>query len=211
MKRIEFKIPKRASTVSKIKNVNHVGSWFHQPCSGSLFTSCFIGVAVSYGLFCRRNVDADIETHTTNDDDSESYVSRIFRVSSFFKDRFDNSCGYAQPDCSLNRYGESGLLMDHKSLNLPIRSRRSGDRNLSDGSESNSPFMGSSNSPYVDIDNEFGDMDPTNLENRFDETDSFLPWNWRSRSERMEFGGNVGAIAASRSHLRPLLIDETQF
>ncbi|KAK1560569.1 hypothetical protein Q3G72_028137 [Acer saccharum] len=67
------------------------------------------------------------------------------------------------------------------------------------------------NSPYVGIDNEFGDMDPTNLENRFDETDSFSPIPWRSRSERMEFGENVGATAASRSHLRPLSIDETQF
>ncbi|KAK2646871.1 hypothetical protein Ddye_022066 [Dipteronia dyeriana] len=208
----------------------------------------FIGFAVSYALFCRRNFDAGIETHTTNDDDdSESYVSRVFRVSSIFKDGFDNSCGYgeknmyqtlnsenykaseslvdtstgnsayfqgesevvvAQPDCSLNQYGESGSLMDHKSLNLPIRSLRSGDRNRSDGSESNSPSMGLSNSPYVGIDNEFGDMDPTNLENRFDETDSFSLWNWLSRSERMDFGG---ATAASCSHLRPLSIDETQF
>ncbi|KAK4848474.1 hypothetical protein QYF36_013517 [Acer negundo] len=244
----------------------------------------FIGVAVSYGLFCRRNIDADIETHTTNDDDSESYVSRVFRVSSIFEDGFDNSCGYgeknmyqtlysenfkaseslvdtstgnsamseqkkigsfnselgfeypsgfgennvsqawnsqyfqgesevvvAQPDCSLNQYGESGSMMDHTSLNLPIRSLRSGDRNFSEGSESTSPSMGSSNSPCVGIDNEFGDMDPTNLENRFDETDSYSPIPWRSRSERMEFGENVGATAASRSHLRPLSIDETQF
>ncbi|KAK3195162.1 hypothetical protein Dsin_026472 [Dipteronia sinensis] len=231
----------------------------------------FIGVAVSYGLFCRRNVDADVETHTTNDDDSESYVSRVFRVSSIFEDGFDNSCGYgeknmyqtlysenfkaseslvdtstgnsamseqkkigsfnselgfeyssgfgannvsqawnsqyfqgeseivvAQPDCSINRYGESGSMMDHKSLNLPIRSLRSGDRNFSDGSESNSPSLGSSNSPCVGIDNEFGYMDPTNLENRFDETDSFSPIPWRSRSERMEFGENVGANATSQ-------------
>ncbi|KAK3189909.1 hypothetical protein Dsin_029470 [Dipteronia sinensis] len=198
----------------------------------------FIGVPVSYGLFCRRNVDAD-KSHTTNDDDdSELYVSRVFRVL-IYEDRFDNSCGYgeknmyqtlysenykaseslvdtstgnsamgeqkqigsfnselgfeythvgAQPVCSVSRYSESGLLMDRKSLNLPIRSLSSGDRNLSDGSESNSPSMGSSNSPYVGIDNEFGDMYPTNLENRFDETDSFSPWNWLSRSERMDFG-----------------------
>ncbi|KAL5794995.1 hypothetical protein ACOSP7_003589 [Xanthoceras sorbifolium] len=241
----------------------------------------FIGVAVSYGIFCRRNVDVDIESYTTNDYDSESYVSRVFRVSSIFEDGFDNSSGYgetnvyqtlysenykgsfvmseqkkmgsfnsefgleyscgygennvsqawnsqyfqgesvavvAQPDCSLNPYGESGSMMGHTSLNLPVRSLRSGDGDqdgpeISDGSESSSPSKDSSNSPsYVGIDdNEFGDLGPTNLENRFAETDSLSPIPWRSRSGRMEFGANVDATAASRSHFRPLSVDETQF
>ncbi|KAK2650777.1 hypothetical protein Ddye_018266 [Dipteronia dyeriana] len=154
--------------------------------SGSLFTSS----SPLYWGFGENNV-------------SQTWNSQYFQG--------ESEVVVAQPDCSLNRYGESGSMMDHKSWNLLFRSLRSGDRNFSDGSESNSPSMGSSNNPCVGIDNEFGDMDPTNLENRFDETDSFLPIPWRLRSNTVEFGENVGANVASCSHLRPLSIDETQF
>ncbi|KAL6323050.1 hypothetical protein AAG906_024620 [Vitis piasezkii] len=42
----------------------------------------FIGIAVSYGVFSRRNVDRGIESHST-----------VFHVSSIFEDGFENSCG----------------------------------------------------------------------------------------------------------------------
>ncbi|XP_022756940.1 uncharacterized protein LOC111304559 [Durio zibethinus] len=49
----------------------------------------FIGIAVSYGLFGRRNVD------NGNLDDSQSHVSGMFHVSSFFEDGFDHSMYYS--------------------------------------------------------------------------------------------------------------------
>ncbi|XWS35617.1 hypothetical protein CRYUN_Cryun20dG0012400 [Craigia yunnanensis] len=49
----------------------------------------FIGIAVSYGLFGRRNVD------NGNLDDSQSYVSGMFHVSSIFEDGFNNSIYYS--------------------------------------------------------------------------------------------------------------------
>ncbi|KAF2303557.1 hypothetical protein GH714_019145 [Hevea brasiliensis] len=55
----------------------------------------FIGVAVSYGLFSRRNVEVDFETHSNNYDDAQSsFVSRIFHVSPIFEDGYENPCGF---------------------------------------------------------------------------------------------------------------------
>ncbi|CAK9147819.1 unnamed protein product [Ilex paraguariensis] len=52
----------------------------------------FIGIAVSYGLFSRKKVDLDIETHSGNDS-SQNYLSGILHVSSIFEDGFENLCG----------------------------------------------------------------------------------------------------------------------
>ncbi|XVF73509.1 hypothetical protein PTKIN_Ptkin12aG0207300 [Pterospermum kingtungense] len=52
----------------------------------------FIGIAVSYGLFGRRNVD-DVVVNL--DDSHESYVSAMFHVSSIFEDGFDHSMCYS--------------------------------------------------------------------------------------------------------------------
>ncbi|XP_039056536.1 uncharacterized protein LOC120199566 isoform X1 [Hibiscus syriacus] len=120
----------------------------------------FIGIAVSYGLFCRRSVD------NGNLDDTQSYVSGMFHVSSVFEDGFSNSMYYsgqcnagdfnvknggfensyeenvvqawsskyfqgeptvvlAQPNCGLEKYGESSSSVDYKPLGLPVRSLRS--------------------------------------------------------------------------------------
>ncbi|XVE76868.1 hypothetical protein DITRI_Ditri13aG0014800 [Diplodiscus trichospermus] len=49
----------------------------------------FIGIAVSYGLFGRRNVDRG------NLDASQSYVSGMFHASSIFEDGFDHSMYYS--------------------------------------------------------------------------------------------------------------------
>ena len=52
----------------------------------------FIGIAVSYGLFSRRNIDRGVESHLSVEN-SESYESRFFHVSSIFEDGFENSSG----------------------------------------------------------------------------------------------------------------------
>lgn len=54
----------------------------------------FVGIAVSYGLFSRRNVDVNIDFHHTTLDDSHSYVSSMFHVSSVFDNGYENSCGF---------------------------------------------------------------------------------------------------------------------
>ncbi|XP_044492784.1 uncharacterized protein LOC123216445 [Mangifera indica] len=60
-----------------------------------LFHLLFIGLAVSYGLFCRRNVAMDTETHSSYDD-PQSFVSNVLQVSSIFGDDSDNSFGYSE-------------------------------------------------------------------------------------------------------------------
>ncbi|CAB4269498.1 unnamed protein product [Prunus armeniaca] len=52
----------------------------------------FIGIAVSYGLFSRRNVERGFE-NPSNLGSSESYMPRIFPVSSNFDDGYENPCG----------------------------------------------------------------------------------------------------------------------
>ncbi|CAK7347722.1 unnamed protein product [Dovyalis caffra] len=56
----------------------------------------FIGLAVCYGLFSRRNVeDFDFEPPPQYSDDSQSsYISRIFHVSPIFEDGSENSSGF---------------------------------------------------------------------------------------------------------------------
>ncbi|BFG21541.1 hypothetical protein CerSpe_078150 [Prunus speciosa] len=51
----------------------------------------FIGIAVSYGLFSRRNVERGFE-NPSNLGSSESYMPRIFPVSSNFDDGYENPC-----------------------------------------------------------------------------------------------------------------------
>lgn len=58
-----------------------------------LFHLLFIGIAVAYGLFSRRNVEPDLETHSPIIDNTPSYVSKMFPVSSIFVDECENPCG----------------------------------------------------------------------------------------------------------------------
>ncbi|KAJ4727246.1 putative Hydroxyproline-rich glycoprotein family protein [Melia azedarach] len=83
----------------------------------------FIGIVVSYGLLCQRNVDVEIETQP-NTDDSQSYMSRVFQVSSIFEDGFDNSYGYAEKNVYENLYSENykGDRSKPRSLNCEIGS-----------------------------------------------------------------------------------------
>ncbi|XP_059462924.1 uncharacterized protein LOC132191827 [Corylus avellana] len=235
----------------------------------------FIGIAVSYGLFGRRKVDLDIEETHSSFDTSQSYVSRMFNVSSIFEDGFENPCGsdekrlvhswntqfvesedcfessgveeqqkpqfsmpengfenpygwnsqyfqgepmvvLAQPNYGLDELGKSASIIDNKPLGLPIRSLKSTARKLNNpefinGSESgNSGSKGSSNSSDRSKIGGFGDLDPMNLEQKFNEASAASPIPWRSRSVRMEMREKEGA-ASHPSHFRPLSVDETQF
>ncbi|KAI9111074.1 hypothetical protein K1719_017949 [Acacia pycnantha] len=50
----------------------------------------FVGIAISYGLFCRRNDRSDKENNNSKFDTAQSYVSRFLQVSSFFEDDSEN-------------------------------------------------------------------------------------------------------------------------
>lgn len=56
----------------------------------------FIGIAVAYGLFSRRNVESSaVDLRATRVDESSlSYVSRIFQVSSVFDEELENPCDF---------------------------------------------------------------------------------------------------------------------
>ncbi|XP_027351403.1 uncharacterized protein LOC113862520 [Abrus precatorius] len=55
----------------------------------------FIGIAVAYGLFSRRNVELEshVETHSSSDA-SPNYVSKMFPASTIFGDGCENPCGF---------------------------------------------------------------------------------------------------------------------
>ncbi|KAI9077902.1 hypothetical protein K1719_040163 [Acacia pycnantha] len=79
----------------------------------------FIGIAVAYGLFSRRNVEPDLEIETQSIVDNTScYVSTMFPVSSVFSDEGENPSGYDENrmmmmHCNWNysQYYESNALM----------------------------------------------------------------------------------------------------
>ncbi|KAK3189898.1 hypothetical protein Dsin_029459 [Dipteronia sinensis] len=172
------------------------GSWFHQPSSGSLFTSSLLGLLCLMVCFVAEMLMRTLKLTPLMMMMIQNRMCLEIFVSLIFEDGFDNSCGCMLTKiCTRLLYSENykaseslvdistgnsamseqkqigsfnfelgfeythvGLVRISMEFSVFSRSLRSGDRNLSDGSESNSPSMGSSNSPYVGIDNEFGDM-----------------------------------------------------
>ncbi|XP_040991350.1 uncharacterized protein LOC121238512 isoform X2 [Juglans microcarpa x Juglans regia] len=235
----------------------------------------FIGIAVSYGLFGRRNVELGIDETHSNFDISQSSVSRMFHVSSIFEDGFENPCGpdenslinswnsqyiesehinscdrssgvgekcksrygrdrnnvvqawnsqyfqgeptvvVARPNYSVEKWGRTASLIDHKPLGLPVRSLKSKVRKLDcpefiSGSESGSGSNVTSRSDRSRSGN-FGDLGPMSLEQRFNEAAAAAsPIPWRSRSIRTETRNEAGDVNLP-THFRPLSVDETQF
>ncbi|XP_057435939.1 uncharacterized protein LOC130728465 [Lotus japonicus] len=254
----------------------------------------FIGIAVTYGLFSRRNAELDshVETHSS-DGSSPSYVSKMFPGSALFGDGGENSSGFdekrvmhcwdppqnydgeqpggvcsnvggtvgvfdeqykpqlpipednfgfpfrydgngtnvvqawnseyyhsepvvvvAQPYVSA---GESGEVVGHKPLGLPVRSLRSVARegdgpNFINESDSSSGSRASSKSSDKSRGNrEFGDLGPSNLEKQFNDAaavgGSASPIPWRSRGGKMEREKSYGNVTHP-SHFRPLSFDE---
>ncbi|KAE8702771.1 Phosphotyrosine protein phosphatases superfamily protein [Hibiscus syriacus] len=210
----------------------------------------FIGIAVSYGLFCRRSVDDG------NLDDTQSDVSGMFHASSIFEDGFSNSMRYsgqgnagsfnvknggfenpyeenvvqawsskyfqgeptvvlAQPNCGLEKYGESSSFVDYKPLGLPVRSLRSRIARRAGSDYGSSESSGSQMNDSSDSSNKsrgrgFGDFGSENSEGESNKSDilgSPIPWRSRSGRKRERVHCNV----TRPSHFRPLSVDETQF
>ncbi|EOA18873.1 hypothetical protein CARUB_v10007496mg [Capsella rubella] len=78
----------------------------------------FVGIAVAYGLFSRRNVDSSVDLRMSRVDESSlSYVSRIFQVSSVFDEEFDenNSCEFVDVRSetrSINENARASVVVD---------------------------------------------------------------------------------------------------
>ncbi|XP_042487854.1 serine/arginine repetitive matrix protein 1-like [Macadamia integrifolia] len=111
-----------------------------------LFHLLFVGIAVSYGLFSRRNVEMEKENQPKIDS-AQNYVSRIFQVSSVFDDDVDSPSGFddnSKVQTWNSRYfrGEPMLVVEQESsvpdeqshivtkisnkpLHLPVRSLKS--------------------------------------------------------------------------------------
>ncbi|KAL2511505.1 Uncharacterized protein Adt_17105 [Abeliophyllum distichum] len=53
----------------------------------------FIGIALSYGLFCRKSTQVETETVYSRNDGFNAYLSGFLNVPSIFEDGFENLCG----------------------------------------------------------------------------------------------------------------------
>ncbi|KFK35245.1 hypothetical protein AALP_AA5G259500 [Arabis alpina] len=85
----------------------------------------FVGIAVAYGLFSRRNLESESELRTSRvvvDESSLSYVSRIFQVSSVFDndDELDNSCDFVDVRSESGR--DSEVVKERKSESFVVES-----------------------------------------------------------------------------------------
>ncbi|KAF7128024.1 hypothetical protein RHSIM_Rhsim11G0050900 [Rhododendron simsii] len=117
-----------------------VGSW-------ELVQLLLVGIAVSYGLFSRRNDETEKE-HSSTFDNAQSYVSRLLQVSSVFDDdsespsvsdenkvqtwssqyfRGEPVVGVAQQNSVIDekQSGSASRVVVDKPLLLPIRSLKS--------------------------------------------------------------------------------------
>lgn len=63
--------------------------------SWELLHLLFVGIAISYGLFSRKNDETEKENGNTNSkfDNAQSYVSKFLQVSSVFDDEYENPAG----------------------------------------------------------------------------------------------------------------------
>ena len=119
-----------------------------------------------------------------------------------------------------NTTGECGEVAGYKPLGLPVRSLRSVAREV-DGpryaseSDSSSGSTGSSKGSDKSRDREFGELGPSNLENKSNDAAATIggsasPIPWHSRSRRVERERRHGNVSRP-SHFRPLSVDEAKF
>ncbi|XP_022777121.1 uncharacterized protein LOC111318523 [Durio zibethinus] len=117
------------------------GSW-------ELLHLLFVGIAVSYGLFSRRNdeTEKEINNNQSKFDNVQSFVSRFLQVSSVFDDEVENLSGsdeskvrtwssryyrneppvvVAKEQAVLDERGSSSTRIAEKPLLLPVRSLKS--------------------------------------------------------------------------------------
>ncbi|KAH6771780.1 hydroxyproline-rich glycoprotein family protein [Perilla frutescens var. frutescens] len=66
-----------------INQTLHARSW-------ELLQLIFVGIAVSYGLFSKKNGESQKDNHSSKIDNAQSYVSKLLQVSSVFDDESEN-------------------------------------------------------------------------------------------------------------------------
>lgn len=207
--------------------------------SWELLHLLFVGIAVSYGLFSRRNDDSQKENNHSKFDNAQSYVSRFLQVSSVFDEENENLSGCDEnkvqtwsnqyyrndPVVVLEEQRATSFRKGEKPLLLPVRSLKSRvldadvsetsrESNLSSSciSRSNSN-LGSkrfSSNSSKDKSGDLGGLDYGNVEKKGSENVVLpSPIPWRSRSGRMEVKEDI--INCSRLHTQLSPMAETGF
>lgn len=179
--------------------------------SWELIQLLVVGIAVSYGLFSRKNDETDKENHSKFDN-AQTYVSRFLQVASVFEDEALSPSGYDENKIQTwnNQYfrgepvvvvakenpvldeqtGSSSRIIE-KPLLLPVRSLKPSisDSNIDLSSVSMSD-LGSkrfSKHPNKTRSAEFRYLDTQDFEEKVEENVVLRsPIPWRSRSGRME-------------------------
>lgn len=175
----------------------------------------FVGIAVSYGLFSRRNDEKEDEISVSTFDNVQSYVSGLLHVSSVFDDEpgtpsaNDDSVPssdenkvqtwnnmYFRKDSAVvaeeRPVANEQRVRTEKPLLLPVRSLKSrvvvdDDSKKKSGSKlrANSKRLLSKSMRSSNV--EFGGVNPGEIEDKLNDTVVLRsPVPWRSRSGRME-------------------------
>ncbi|KAL5551417.1 hypothetical protein UlMin_001593 [Ulmus minor] len=186
--------------------------------SWELLHLLFVGIAISYGLFSRRNEETEKETkHGSNFDNAQSYVSQFLQVSSVFDDEVENTSGSDESKMQTwsNRYyrkepmvvvAQENSVLDEqrgeKPLLLPVRSLKSVNENSFDsGSVSGSNSRsGSKRFSGRGKNGEFGGLNHEELEEKLKGNVVLpSPIPWRSRSGRMEMKEEIADSFSSHT------------
>ncbi|RVX15647.1 hypothetical protein CK203_009156 [Vitis vinifera] len=125
--------------------------------SWELLHLVFVGIAVSYGLFSRRNDETEKENHSKFDN-AQSYVSRFLQVSSVFDEEVESPNGsgeskvqtwnsqyyrgkpvvvVTQESSVIDEQSSKGSRIGEKPLLLPVRSLKSRVSDPGDGESTN--------------------------------------------------------------------------
>ncbi|XP_061337066.1 uncharacterized protein LOC133284101 [Gastrolobium bilobum] len=157
----------------------------------------FVGIAISYGLFSRRNDETEKE-NSSKFDNAQSLVSRFLQVSSFFEDEAENPTAFDEPKVQTwsNQHHRNEPVVvvapepqnsdfdDHgeneKPLLLPVRSLKS--RFSSNLNRARNEELEGSDSPRVE-----------------ENVVLHSPIPWRSRSGRMEPKQEVDTLSQQPS------------
>ncbi|CAL5355882.1 unnamed protein product [Camellia sinensis] len=187
----------------------HTRSW-------ELFQLLVVGIAVSYGLFSRRNDETEKE-HSSKSDNVNLFMSKFLQISSVFDDETDSLYGYhdnkvqtwnsqyyrgepvvvvAQESSVLEEQSGDSARFGEKPLLLPIRSLKSrvSDAEFAEATNESSGRAGSnsgskrfSNNSKKSRNVGFGASSPLDLEEKLEENKILCsPILWGSKSERME-------------------------
>ncbi|XAR54917.1 hypothetical protein NMG60_11030252 [Bertholletia excelsa] len=178
--------------------------FINQTRSWELFQLIFVGIAISYGLFSRRNDETEKENNSRLDN-AHSFVSGFLQVSSVFDDESGISPpGYEENKArawNIQRYREEpetvitqkSSVLQEKPLLLPVRSLKSRVAEPNINGEASRPSRGlgskrlSSSSGKLRTGEFFASV-PVDMEETVDESKVLRsPIPWRSRSmERKE-------------------------